>query len=109
MVNFNPGEHVCLVGSAQPTQHNPIYLANKMLLLVLVVERETGRVIDCDINTVCDVTKQFIRSIFLGKNLVEDIEELRTSILNNYMGGSAKAMVTATRAARMQYLDCVQR
>lgn len=29
MLDFNPGEHICVVGDARPEKTNPIYLATR--------------------------------------------------------------------------------
>lgn len=106
MSQWVPGTHVCVVGTAQPEQRNPIFLTHELILLILIIERDTGVIIDCDVNMVCELTKKFIRSIFIGKNLVDDIEEIRVCILSNYFGASAKTVVSAARSARMKFLDC---
>lgn len=109
MVNLTPGKQMCVVGSAQPEQKNPIYLEHELILLILIVDRESGIILDCDVNMVCELTRQFVRSMYVGRNLVQDMEELRTCILENYLGASARALVTATRSARMKYLDHMQK
>ena len=50
----------------------------------------------------------FIKSVFEGKNLIRDIEEIRESIQENYFGASAKTVVMAARSARMKLLDCLE-
>ena len=62
----------------------------------------------CDINMVCSLTQEFIKSVFEGKNLIHDIEEIRESIQENYFGASAKTVVMAARSARMKLLDCLE-
>ena len=102
------GEHICVVGTARPEQRNPIYLTHELIVLILVVERETGVIVGCDINMVCSLTREFIKSVFEGKNLIRDIEEIRESIQENYFGASAKTVVMAARSARMKLLDCLE-
>ena len=109
MVNLSHGKQICVVGSAQPEQKNPIYLEHELILLILVVDRETGIILDCDVNMVCDLTRRFVRAMYVGRNLVRDVEEIRTCIHENYLGASARALATATRSARMKYLDCIQK
>ena len=48
MLDFNPGEHICVVGDARPEKTNPIYLAHEKVILILVVERATGLIVDAD-------------------------------------------------------------
>ena len=83
MGQWLPGKHICVVGTARPEQRNPIYLTHELIVLILVVERETGVIVGCDINMVCSLTREFIKSVFEGKNLIRDIEEIRESIQEN--------------------------
>ena len=66
MLDFNPGEHICVVGDARPEKTNPIYLAHEKVILILVVERATGLIVDADTNMVCELTRRFLRSVFSG-------------------------------------------
>jgi len=105
MNDFKPGPHICIATTAHLGQQNPIYNVHEKLLLILVVERETGIIIDCDINMICDLTRQFIKALFLGRNLADDIDLIRDDIQKNYFGASVKALVIAARAARAKYLE----
>ena len=90
MLDFNPGEHICVVGDARPEKTNPIYLAHEKVILILVVERATGLIVDADTNMVCELTRRFLRSVFVGHSLVDDLEEIRNSLLDNYLGDSKR-------------------
>lgn len=105
MLDFNPGEHICVVGDARPEKTNPIYLAHEKVILILVVERATGLIVDADTNMVCELTRRFLRSVFVGHSLVDDLEEIRNSLLDNYLGDSKRVLYAAARSARMKFLD----
>lgn len=100
MLDFNPGEHICVVGDARPEKTNPIYLAHEKVILILVVERATGLIVDADTNMVCELTRRFLRSVFVGHSLVDDLEEIRNSLLDNYLGDSKRVLYAAARSAR---------
>ena len=111
MLDFNPGEHICVVGDARPEKTNPIYLAHEKVILILVVERATGLIVDADTNMVCELTRRFLRSVFVGHSLVDDLEadsldavELNLA-LNDVLGFSLtdeelKSIVTAGAVRR---------
>ena len=105
MLDFNPGEHICVVGDARPEKTNPIYLAHEKVILILVVERATGLIVDADTNMVCELTRRFLRSVFVGHSLVDDLEEIRNSLLDNYLGDSKRVLYAAARSAQMKLLD----
>ena len=103
-----PGTHICVVGSAQTDQDNPIFYNDRKIILVLLVERETGLIVECDCNMVCGLTREFIRTIFVRKQLVEEFEEIRSCILSNYFGSSVRAVVRAAQSARSRLIDCLK-
>ena len=105
MLDFNPGEHICVVGDARPEKTNPIYLAHEKVILILVVERATGLIVDADTNMVCELTRRFLRSVFVGHSLVDDLEDIRNSLLDNYLGDTKRVQYAAARSARMKFLD----
>ena len=107
MFELNPGEHVCIVTSAHLGQQNPVYHVHEKMVLVLVVERDTGIIVDCDVNVICDLTRQFLQKIYCGKNLLKEIDDIRDSIQRNYFGASAKTLIIALKAARAKYLEII--
>ncbi len=92
MLDFNPGSISAWWGDARPEKTNPIYLAHEKVILILVVERATGLIVDADTNMVCELTRRFLRSVFVGHSLVDDLEEIRNSLLDNYLGTQAGAV-----------------
>ena len=104
---ITPGEHVCVVSTETPAKGNPVSVVHEKLLLIFVVERETGKIIDFDINTASALTAKFIRSIFLGKSLITQMNEIKSSIQQNYLGASARAIIVASLSARQRLLDHV--
>lgn len=108
MNDLRPGSHICIVGTAHLGQQNPVYHVHEKLILVLVVERESGTIIECDINVICDLTRRFIQAMYVGQNLVNDIDNIRDCIQKNYFGASAKALMIATRAVRAKYLEVMK-
>ena len=88
---------VCVVSTATLSKGNPVSVVHEKLLLIFVVERETGIIVDFDVNTASMLTAKFIRSIFVGKNLITQIDEIKKSVQQNYLGDSAKAMIVARK------------
>ena len=102
---IEPGKHVCIVTTTKIGQQNPIYMVHEVICLVLVVERETGEILDCDVNVVCELTRKFIKTLFIQKNLLTDISEIQACVSKNYFGASAKALVTAAKLSRGKFLE----
>ena len=43
--------------------------------------------------------------ITMEASLVDDLEEIRNSLLDNYLGASKRVLYAAARSARMKFLD----
>ena len=59
---ITPGKHICVVSTATLSKGNPVSVVHEKLLLIFVVERETGIIVDFDVNTASMLTAKFIRS-----------------------------------------------
>ena len=66
-----------------------------------MVERATGLIVDADTNMVCELTRRFLRSVFVGHSLVDDLEEIRNSLLDNYLGDSKRVLYAAAPVRRV--------
>jgi len=102
---IEPGKQVCIVTTAKVNRQNPIFVMHEVICLVLVVEKETGAIIESDVNVVCELTRKFIKAIFENKNLLTDIPAIQSTVSESYFGASAKAIVTATKLARGKLLE----
>ena len=56
---------VLVVGQAKPSREDAIYNLHGEFYISLVVERDTGRILDVDCNTILSVTKNFVASMFV--------------------------------------------
>ena len=45
------------------------------------------------------------KQITMEASLVDDLEEIRNSLLDNYLGDSKRVLYAAARSARMKFLD----
>ena len=69
-----------------------------------MVERDTGRILDVDCNTILSVTKNFVASMFVGKNLRTDTEVLEREIKERYFALTQKPLI-ACMTIIGRYLD----
>ena len=102
---ISAGKHVCVVATAAVGKENPVSMVHSKILLIFIVERATGIIVDFDVNTACNLTKEFIRSIFGGRNLITEAEEIKKVIQQNYLGASSRALIVAMRSARDRLMD----
>ena len=60
---------ILVVGQAKPSKEDAIYNLHGEFYISLIVERDTGKILELDCNTILEVTKQFVASMFVGKSL----------------------------------------
>lgn len=105
-VALKPGEHICIVSTATVRKSNPVSVVHDKMVLIFVIDRETGQIVDFDVNTACDLTRRFLRQIMVGKNLISEVELIKESLLQNYMGDSVRSLIVGCKAARERALSC---
>ena len=82
---------IYIVGCAKAAAENPITVASQYLILPIIFDRDSGQIYDADINSVCDITERFVRSIYTDYNaIIQDIG-------SRYLGHSQKALIFCIR------------
>ena len=64
---------ILVVGQAKPSKEDAIYNLHVEFYISLIVERDTGKILELDCNTILEVTKQFVASMFVWKSLRTDV------------------------------------
>jgi len=94
---------VFITGVAKPAKDDPIANDYQVFFLSLVVDRETDIVIDATCNTARDMTKDFIRSLLVGRNLTDELEEMVADIRHRFFGLAQKPLIVALKDAYNRY------
>jgi hypothetical protein len=68
------------------------------------VDTQTDIILDATCNTVKDITNDFIKSLLIGKNLINEIDAAVLDIRNRYFGLSQKALIIALKDAHNKYV-----
>ena len=66
---------ILVVGQAKPSKEDAIYNLHGEFYISLIVERDTGKILELDCNTILEVTMQFVASMFVGKSLRTDVPD----------------------------------
>lgn len=98
-----PENTVLVVGQAKPSRADAIYQTHGEFYISLVLERDTGRIVDASCNTILDVTAEFIRDMLLGKRLLEDFSAMETAIRTRYFALTQKPLVACLKDAANRY------
>ncbi|MCT4620541.1 MAG: DUF3870 domain-containing protein [Marinisporobacter sp.] len=95
---------IYILGTSKISKNDPIAVLYDILFIGIILERESGKIIDCTCNMVRDVTSDFIKSILLEYCLIEDIDEIIDEIQNRFYGMAQKAVIAAVKDARNKYI-----
>lgn len=94
-----PENSLYVAGIAKASAQNPIAVRYEQLLTALVFDRENGRIIDADVNMVCELTTDFVKSLLIGYSIFTDLPKMAENISKNYCGLSRKALVVCIKNA----------
>ena len=96
---------VYVVGHGKTAVDNAITSNYKIFFIGFVINTSSGDVVDLECTATLDITRRFVKSIFLGKNFSAYDEKLEEEIFFRYFGTSQKALVTAYKDAQKRYLE----
>ncbi|GAB6430975.1 DUF3870 domain-containing protein [Bacillus cereus] len=92
---------IYIVGDAKSPQNNPITEKFKSYFVAFVIEKDTGKIVDADCSATIALTSQFVKYLFLHKNINDP--DLLIQINNRYFGSSQKALLVALKDAQKKY------
>lgn len=90
-----------IVGDAKSPENNPITKKYSQYFLSLVVDSSNGKIIDCECSSTLELTKQFVKYLFIGYEIQNS--QIEKKILTQYHGSSQKALIVAFRDAKKKY------
>lgn len=94
---------VLVVGQSKPSKEDAIYNLHGEFYICLIVERDTGRILKADCNTILETTREFVASMFVGKNLLTDMEFLEKEIRERYFALTQKPLIACMKDACNRY------
>lgn len=95
---------ILVVGQAKPSREDAIYNLHGEFYVSLVVERESGKILDAECNTILCVTKNFVASMFIGKSIKTDMELLEREIRDRYFALTQKPLIACVKDAHNRYM-----
>lgn len=95
---------ILVVGQAKPSKEDAIYNLHGEFYISLVLERESGKILDMDCNTILEVTKNFVASMLIGKSLKDDVAELEKEIKARYFALTQKPLIACIKDAHNRYM-----
>lgn len=98
---------ILVVGQAKPSREDAIYNLHGEFYICLVLEKDSGKILDVECNTILGVTRNFVSSIFIGKSLKTDREQLELEIRNRYFALTQKPLIACMKDAYNRYMMVV--
>lgn len=68
----------------------------------LIVDKETGIIVDADCSLVTRVAREFFKELVVGKNL-NDYQALQTVFKEKYYGSAKKALISALKTCNEKF------
>ncbi|WP_261130475.1 DUF3870 domain-containing protein [Bacillus sp. Marseille-Q3570] len=98
---------IYIIGDAKTSSNNPITQKFNAFFIGLVIDRESGLIVDADCSATISLTEKFVKSLFIGQS-IRDTENVTTEIETRYFGSSQKALVVAFKNASIKYQQIVE-
>lgn len=100
---MNQEETVYIIGESRTNLDNAITKVYGTFYIAFEIIPETEEIVDVDCSRTLELTKDFIRRIFLGKRIELDSEKIEAEVKRRYFGSSTKAIIVAYRDALKRY------
>ncbi len=100
-----PEDSILVIGNSRTTDFNPINQQFGSFFITFILDGDEGKILDCGASATVRTTEKFIRSMFLGRRMAEDEEELIGDVQSRYFGSSQKAIIAAYRDALKKYRE----
>lgn len=95
---------ILVVGQAKPSKEDAIYNLHGEFYISLVLDRENGKILDMDCNTILEVTKNFVATLLIGRSLRDDVQMLEKEIKERYFALTQKPLIACIKDAHNRYM-----
>lgn len=98
-----PENTILVVGQAKPSRGDAICQTHGEFYISLVLERDSGLILDAACNTILDVTAAFVREMLVGRRLGEDLAAMEADIRTRYFALTQKPLIACLKDAANRY------
>ncbi len=100
---------ILVVGQAKPSREDAIYSLHGEFYISLVLEKESGKILNVECNTILHVTSDFVAEMFIGKSLRTDLELLEGEIRSRYFAMTQKPLIACMKDAYNRYMMVLEK
>ena len=72
---------------------------SELLLLVLILDRDSGRILDAECNIILGINSGYIASLLVGRNFYQEQDVIILSIQQQYYGPGQRALIVCLKDA----------
>lgn len=94
---------VLVTGHAKPVKDDAISAVYSVLSISIIVEPKDDRIIDFACTTVMKNTEEFLCSLFIGKNIITDMDWMLKQIKTRFFSIAQKPVMVALQDANNRY------
>lgn len=87
----------------------PTTTTNNGLTLGLELELESGKILDASVTFLSELALKMVKSYTVGKNIVDDFDEMTEEILCRHQGVAAKPLIKAMTDIRRNYIEYMEK
>lgn len=102
-------ESAYFCGYAKLPSALPTATTNSGLTLGLLLELETGRILDASVTLLSELALSMVKSYFIGKNIVTDYDAISQEVYYRHQGVAAKPIVKALTDIRRNYIEYMEK
>ncbi|PRR78061.1 hypothetical protein CLLI_19810 [Clostridium liquoris] len=100
---------VYVVGNSKTNTDNAITNRFNSFFIGFVVEMKNDTIVDLSCSATIRTTDEFIKSLFIGRSLIEFDLKLEEEIKRRYHGSSQRAIIVAYKDAVKKYNEIKER
>lgn len=93
---------ILAAGMARPSASTPIAVKYDLLLLVMVLDRESGIVLDVECNMLVDISSEYIASLLVGRCFYTELEEMIAAVQRGYHRAEPKGAACLSQGCLFQ-------
>lgn len=94
---------VVISGHAIAPQGTVLFETKKLITIALVIEWETGIILNAEATFITRLCNDFFKEIVIGKSLVEDYEQIKDQVQRDLHVDTKKALLKALSVANERY------
>lgn len=96
-------ETVYVTGESRTSVENAITKTYGAFYVAFEINGRTEEIVEADCSGTLELTRSFVRRMFVGKRILEDDQKIEEEIRRRYFGSSVKALLVAYRDARKRF------